>query len=372
MRSSDVPYEIVDNNLISKESCNYKLTIKKVGLDLPTVPVWQPLYISFPIHGLQSYKKKLSNTREKTKYERLIEGFIPYPEESTEPMFDLANLSWEEDSAYIRFPVSDINVYYNELNSDTFDYLFYLDEITISSKYPNVHTHKELKSMIANQAVNDLRKSMKKTLEQNYHNIPYIVNSILISLMNIDFTELISMKPMNESACQKALKALNLDPDEIFTIIDDKKMQSSALLCVYHSIQGFIADFFKNLQLSGLHFALKAHEHLNTKELNKHIEIVRSFIMSDNLAKAIFLQENPIQTTVTENSEISVHDNLGITEDNHRYNELFLWGETVIMQYWNQLLNPNPLLDIYSRDNFFISDDPDAPLYPLQSSDHFH
>ena len=57
MRSADVPYEIVDSTLISKESCNYKLTIKKTGLDLPTVPVWQPLYISFPIYGLQDYKK---------------------------------------------------------------------------------------------------------------------------------------------------------------------------------------------------------------------------------------------------------------------------------------------------------------------------
>ena len=188
--------------------------------------------------------------------------------------------------------------------------------------------------------------------------------------MSIDFTELLSMTPTDQSACIKALKAFNLDHDKVFTIIDDKKMQSSALLCVYHSIQYFIADFFKNLQLSGLHFALKANEYLNPQELHKHIEIVASFIMSNNLAKAISIQENPIQTTVPVNSESSVQGNLGITEDNHRYNELFLWGETVITQYWNQLLNPNPLLDIYAQDHLFLSDNPDAPRYPLHSSDH--
>lgn len=183
--------------------------------------------------------------------------------------------------------------------------------------------------------------------EENYRNIPLYINEVLTSLNAIDFLELISMNPTNKKKCETALRALHLSPDEVLHYIGNyNKHKKIVLIRAYHSIQEAIISFCFNLTKFGVLIAERAKKSLTIKEQQRHMRIIDEFLSSDKLSKAMAIQyqkkqpaNNTTQTIRKKNNDSQVLEEYEITEDNHRYNDLFSILQKSLNDYLNDFKN---------------------------------
>lgn len=374
LQNSEPVCEIIDSVYKNRDLCNYIVPLRISDLDLPYVPKWEPDIVFIPQKPIaipQHSIDNLNKIEQMTEFDKMVEGFIPLLSNNNDPPLAIKDIVFQSDSDPIRYLLSEDKdkVYYSQLYPEEYHYITHLDEESIIKEYPDVSTHEELKKAIAKKASKDIKDSFENRIKGAYENRAHYIEEVLEKLMKCDLNELINMNPTNKEKCDNALCSFNLPADEIYKVIEDyEKEQSAVLLRVYHSLQGGLSLFLRNLKFVGLHFALIFNDYLDDKALTEHKKIVDRFITSSNLSDVVAAQKNKPdditkqheQEKTLEQSMISIME---INEHNHRYNDLFIKLKEVLSEYYEQLQHPDPNRDPFREIDFTNSyfHDPDFP-----------
>lgn len=372
MQSTIPTQEIVDRTYIHRELCNYKipLQISELSLQLPFIPSWEPDYVSI-YKGLDKKKdfakKFQQKMQEKNEFDLLVEGFIPISSDSNEESIQIESLISESDS--YQYPLVSSSMFFDQFYALSYSYYTKLNKTIIIEKYPDVHSHEELKQAIAAKASKDICAYYENQIKIKYHEIMHYINAVLNGIMNIDLCELLNMNPTDKALCEAALSAFAIPSDDVFYTIEKySKNQTEMLLQAYHSLQGGLSSFLNHINISGLHFAYQFTEILKGEDLTEHIEIVKRFLSSDELANAVSIQEeksdeNGEKHIAEKSSKQTEYEPYEVTESNHRYNSLFIGMKNAFSKYYQQLLNPNPDVDPFHENSCkdVHLEDPDYP-----------
>ena len=293
-----------------ENECNYAILY-----DNEIVPhaYLAPIDISFPLHTIaisEEYKQSCIAVQNESPFDRLVNGFYPYPFKETPTDLYFRDIKTEDESpSAIRFPLSAVKLHFPEFD-DHYYYLTHLDPETVERDYKNITTHQELTEALRIRSLEDVKKIYEARLLRYYVSVTEYMTDILKKLADAPLFEIAGIEAATNENYKKALRLFQIDPQTVAETIENE--ETSLTDYIYHHLQYAIYNLAASLfKSAGLAAEIRNYLKQYTKdiELNEHIQAVKRFLNNETFKRLVEYQKShPITSELPEQSAIMEAD----------------------------------------------------------------
>lgn len=278
---------VVDLNS-KKENCNYFIPVRIHDLNIPYAV---KIVASSSVAWIIKKKDKPCSYGEYN-YEDYLLSELGVYDSKKDIVFDNIPFCGNEISEtynYLQsesFNISHICPDCSQVNEFVIYYLFEFSTEKLNVIYSDIETPYELRHTIISAGKKELSHLFKTKLIKYYSDVMVYIEDVLIRILSVNLEKMIT-----DEIDENIVSAFNIDYNKMIEFFMINEILDKKDIYLYLMIERALSDYTSQIKISADDIAKGVVENIEITKVERHIDIINNFILSDKLKAALLIQK---------------------------------------------------------------------------------